>query len=340
MKLNKITCIGEVLIDWTCLDKTLDLNKANDFIKAPGGAPANVAVALAKVSKPVQFLGGFSTDLFGGWLKSYLTQFGVDVSAAPDVPKSNTRSAYVLTDEKGNRVFKGFSNESCADVMIDFNMIDMDDLKNSSMIYFGSLLQSQELTRNTIAKVLEFLGTDNSKYLKVYDPNLRMALWPDVDTAMGVIKKTIKKVDILKLSDDEIDLVTGIKDNIEAAAQKVFETYDNIKLLVVTMGPNGSYFINKNGKGFVKPFKVDSVEMTGAGDAFVAGLLGGLHDFLSENNGQNGNLAEILETLSAERLQKILTSANAMGALATTKPGAMSALPTTAELDKFLAIKA
>lgn len=320
MQNKKIVIFGEALVDWTCLNKTLDLNKANEFMKLPGGAPANVSVGLAKLGYPVCFAGGFSDDVLGKWLKEYLTAFNVDLSISQDIENSNTRCAYVLTDETGNRVFKGFTKSMCADLMLDVEKIDLNILKESSIIYFGSIIQSEPSLRKGLTNILK--NTDN---IKVYDPNLRLAVWNSQEEAVSVIKETINYVDILKLSDDEVNLISGIENDIEAAAKKVFDEYD-LKLLVITMGDKGSFFIDGNKQGFVKPFKVESYEMTGAGDGFVSGLLSGIYD--------NG-----IKNLTKEQIIDILTRANAIGALATTKPGAMTALPTKTELEEFLSAK-
>lgn len=333
---KNITAIGEVLVDRTCLNRTLDINetdefinKTDEFVNLPGGAPANVSVGLAKLGYPVQFIGGFSDDTFGIWLKEYISDLGVDVTKSQEIKNSNTRCAYVYMDKNENRVFKGFSKDLCADSMLDFEKIDIVALKKSSIFYTGSLIQACEKSRETLNRLLDAIKSED--IIKIYDPNLRLFLWSDVQTAIRVIKDTIPKFDVLKLSDDEINLITGIDNDIETAAEKVFSEYDNLKLLAVTLGRKGSYFLNKNGNGFIKSFKVNSVEMTGAGDGFVTGLLGGIYDLSITNK----ELAE----LDSDTIIKIMTKANAIGALATTKPGAMSALPTKEELAKFPALK-
>lgn len=331
MKSNKITSIGEALVDWVCLDRTLDLNKAKDFVKAFGGAPANLAVALAKLDYPVQFLGGFSGDAFGRWIKEYLASYGVDLSISLDIPDSNTRNAYVLTNPNGERVLKGFTLSNCADSLLYIDKINLDAIKTSPIVYFGSLLQADVNCRETIRQIVSSIGKDS---IKVYDPNLRLCLWPSTETAISVIKETIQSVDILKLSDDEICLVSPCED-IEVAARSIFNEY-NLKLLVVTLGCNGSFYINKSGSGFVKPFCVETVELTGAGDGFVAGLLGGLYDYFLKESPNLTNLNNILENISCQKLEEIMQRANAIGALTTTKPGATLALPTRMELDNFL----
>ena len=331
MENKKITTIGEALIDWVCLDKTLDLNKAETFIKAPGGAPANVAVGLAKLEYPVQFVGGFADDIFGPWLKDFLLSFNVDISKSVDIKNSNTRNAYLMTDQNGNRVLKGFSNQCCADSMLQLNNINMDAITSSPLVYFGSLLQADIKSRYTLNNIINAVVTDN---IVIYDPNLRLCLWPDTGEAIKVISDTFKMVDIVKLSDDEITLITGIND-IETAAKKIFSEFQ-FKLLVITLGGEGSLYFNKQGSGHIKPFVVKPLEMTGAGDAFVAGLIGGLYDIIIQEEKNYNNLDDIIENLPSEKLEKIMVRANALGALTTTKPGATSALPTKSELEQFM----
>lgn len=332
MSRKKITAIGEVLIDWACLDKTLDLFEATQFYKAPGGAPANVAVGLAKLNYPVQFIGGIATDLFGTWLKEFLTSYNVDIANCIDVENANTRSAYVFKDKSGNRVFKGFSKVANADCEIQVEHINKEAIEASPLICFGSFIQSKKNSKDALDYIIDIARTTA---VKVYDPNIRLCLWEDMDAVVSVLKETLAKVEVAKLSDDEIDKITGIE-SIPAAAAQIMAEFPNIKLLVVTLGGEGSYFINKQGSGFVKPFKVKLVEATGAGDGFVAGLLSGLYDVLSANTATYPEMIEAIDTLTADQLVKILTKANAIGAITTTKPGAMPALPTKDELDYFL----
>lgn len=330
----KITTIGEALIDWVCMDRTLDLCQAEKFIKAPGGAPANVAVALAKLNYPVQFIGGFSEDIFGQWLKEFLSSHNVDTENSITVKDSNTRNAYILTDKTGNRVLKGFSMSCCADSMVDFNDINLEPITSSPLVYFGSLLQASEQSRFTLNNIINAVVSEN---FVVYDPNLRLCLWESKKEAINIIKETFSLVDSVKLSDDEIELITE-DNNVERSAERIFKDY-NLKLLVVTLGNKGSFYINKVGKGFVNPFKVESVEMTGAGDAFVAALLGGIYDIYTQNAEITNDLDNLIESLPQNDMNRILIKANAMGALTTTKPGATSALPTMKELDLFLNAK-
>lgn len=332
---RKIATIGEALVDWVCLDKTLDLYEAKQFIKVPGGAPTNVAIGLAKLNYPVQLIGGFSKDVFGKWLKEFISSFDIDISLSIDIQDSNTRHAYILTDKSGGRVLKGFTMQQCADSMIDFDKIDLDTISESPLVYFGSLLQVDEKSRFTLSNIINTINTNNIIF---YDPNLRLCMWPDKDEAIKIISDTFKMVDIVKLSEDEISLITGT-DNIETAARKIFYAY-NLKLLVVTLGSKGSFYINKQGFGNVRPFKVETIEETGAGDGFVAGVLGSMFDLIAENYSPDIDLNIFVENLTGKDMENILLRANAIGALTTTKPGATAALPTREELDIFLESRA
>lgn len=325
-----ILTMGEALIDWVCLDRTLDLTQAQHFIKAPGGAPANVAVALAKLGCPVRFLGGFSPDIFGGWLRTILEDWGVDLTLSPLISGSNTRQAYVLTDEQENRVLKGFTQNACADVMLSSaHMMDCLSSDPIDVLYWGSVIQSAEPAASDL---LAFIDHVPNFTLKIYDPNYREVLWQSGDQARAAIGKSLQRAHIAKLSDDEIFLLKGVSENLEIPARQLLMEYD-LELIVVTMGAQGSLFVTREYCGQVPPFQVQSVEMTGAGDGFVAGLIRGLFHLKANADSP----LTLLRQLQYGQLETLLIEANAVGALATTQPGAMTALPTLAELDTFLA---
>jgi fructokinase len=334
MTLSSIVCLGEALIDWVCLNPSLNLAEAAEFTRAPGGAPANVAVGLAKLGYPVQFIGGMSADVFGDYLQNVLTAYGVDTRFMPVIPNSNTRHAYVLTDENGNRVFKGFSLYANADSLLEPDHIPVSVLQNAQLLYVGSVLQASPVTANTINSVLEQFAALPG--ISVYDPNYRAPLWNSEANAFEVITHTATKVDVVKLSDDEITKLTGMSD-IEMAAHAFWKQLPSCRLLVVTCGGDGSFFLNSQGSGFVASFPVNALEMTGAGDGFVAGLMGSLSDWLNAQPAGPSEWKAALSDMKPDVLKHILLRANAVGALATLKPGAMSSLPTKQELTDFLA---
>lgn len=325
-----VICIGEALIDWVCLDRTLDLARAEHFIKAPGGAPANVAVGLARLGCPTRFLGGFSSDLFGTWLREHLAGLGVELSLSPVFESANTRHAYVLTNEQGDRVLKGFTQIACADVMLRPATLDVQALNQAAVLYWGSVVQSDPACSEA---VLAYVDQASDWTLKVYDPNYRSVLWPSEAEAKAAMAASFQRAHVVKLSDDELALLKGVSSeaDYEAAARDLMREFD-ICLLVVTMGARGSLYVTANHSARVEPIPVQSVEMTGAGDGFVAGLIRGLYGLMPDAPDPLTMLAH----LQPSQLGHILFEANAVGALATTRPGAMASLPTLAELDAFL----
>ncbi|WP_373531952.1 carbohydrate kinase [Vampirovibrio sp.] len=322
-----IICVGEALIDWVCLDRTLDLSEAQNFVKAPGGAAANVAVGLARLGCPVSFLGGFADDLFGRWLHSHLTALGVDLQLSPVFEQANTRQAYVLTDENGDRVLKGFTQTACADTLLRSSALNPDSLSGAAILYWGSVIQSDP---DCAAALLNYVDQASPFTLKVYDPNYRAVLWPSPQQAKAAMAESFKRAHVVKLSDDEVRFLKGTGPY-EAAARELMAEYD-IPMLVVTLGEAGSWYLTAQASAHVPPLAVQAVEMTGAGDGFVAGLLRGLYSLMPDA----ADPVSLFENLQPDQLKYLLFEANAVGALATTKPGAMSSLPTWAELDAFL----
>jgi fructokinase len=341
-----VVCLGEALVDWVSLTPTLDLGRAETFVKAAGGAPANVSVGLARLGVPVSFVGGFAQDAFGPWLMATMQDAGVDLQYAQKVANANTRHAYVLTGPDGNRVLCGFTKAQCADVMLAWTP-DLQQAINKAPVFYcsGPVLQAYEPSRALIQRLLRERDQANAPGLVFYDPNLRFPLWPEIDAqvplgqhpAVEVMLQTIQQSDVVKLSDDELRLLnhSGHTNDEQATALDVFQRFGP-KLLVVTMGHRGAYFVHAAGQGFVSPFQVPSVEMTGAGDGFVAGLIAGLVSRLAERPEVPPRV--LLDEMTYDALHRLVYRANAVGALATTQPGAMAALPTRADLERFLAL--
>ena len=317
-----VVTLGEALVDWVCLERTLDFSLASTFTRAPGGAPANVAVALSRLGVPARFVGGFSDDPWGAWLRELLAAEGVDLSCAVRVRESNTRHAYVLTSPEGERVFRGFTAASCADAGILPEGLSAETLRNAGTLVFGSVLQSSANGAAVVDKLLE--ESQRTGVLTVYDPNYRAPFWAGPEEAKRFILRTMDRVDVLKLSDDEVLWLSGQSDVRDAA--RWARDRSEAKLVAVTLGSKGSVFLTARGEGFVPGVNVRSLDATGAGDAFLAGLVRALHELGGR---------EAVQDLSEEFCTQAFRRANALGALATLKPGAMSGLPTLAELEAF-----
>jgi fructokinase len=322
-----VLCLGEMLVDWVCTTPGAELDKAEHFTKAGGGAPANVAVGLARQGVKAGFIGRVSTDAFGIWMRQLLDDEGIDTSGTISDPDSTTRMAYVITAANGDRRLAEFSKIACADAHL-----CIEDLKpllfaDASVLHFGSI----SLIANPAASATEQAVKLAREYklLVSYDPNVRLGLWSSAEICRDTILATLKWADLVKINLDELELLTGSRQL--QAAERLRKQHE-IGLLVVTLDADGAYFTTANGSRTVPSYKVQLVEATGAGDGFVAGLISGLLGKLKEASDKKSALMK----LPIDSLTSIVQRANAIGALTCTKPGAIPALPTTSEVDLFL----
>jgi len=329
MTIAPIITIGELLVDWVSPEPGLKDHKIYNFKMAAGGAPANVAIGLAKLGYPSYFVGGVSDDSFGTWLFDYLESSGVATDLVQKIPQSCTRHAYIFTTEDGNRVLSHITSNQCPDSLLQSKLLDAKLLAQASIVYYGSVMQS---TLQGAKNVDEILALIPSNALRIYDPNIRTCLWTQqMERLQHCLEQSAQNVDILKLSDNELQFFTDELDE-QTAAQIIFERYQPA-LLIVTLGAKGAMYLSSKGQGLVKSFQVSSVEMTGAGDGFIAGLLGGFYALAQL---ENQSIKETVLSLTSSEIEALLLEANAVGALATTQPGATAGLPTQEQLKDFL----
>jgi fructokinase len=322
-----VLCLGEILVDWVCTEPGHDLERAAVFTKAAGGAPANVAVGLARLGTSAAFLGRVSADSFGLWLKSILDQEGVDTTGTVVDPDCQTRMAYVVTTADGDRHLAEFSRIAVADSRFAPSDLREAQFAAARALHFGSVsLCSSPSAEATLAAV-ELAGEHG--LLVSYDPNVRPVLWASSQVCRNTILSTLKLADLLKINLDELEFLTGSRD-FSAAASLVEE--HQLSLVVITLDCRGACFVTKQARKIVAGFQIPFVEATGAGDGFAAGLLSGLIKEIGLATDKKQALAE----LSIERIERIVRQANAIGALACTRTGAIPALPTGEEVKLFL----
>ncbi|MBV9867446.1 MAG: hypothetical protein JO316_19000 [Abitibacteriaceae bacterium] len=312
-------CFGELLVDMVSDTADAALQEAPRFLKAPGGAPANVAVGLARLGVPTRFIGQVGDDPFGEWLRRIVAAADVDVSALLTSPTARTTIAFVATRSDGRKDICFYRNPG-ADAEIRPTDLNESMLEGARVFHCGSVSLSQSPSREAQLRAAEMAAARG--LLISYDPNWRPSLWPDHNLAREIIWDMMPHCDVVKLADEEWEFITGTPDFASGAA-KIREC--GPRLVVVTRGADGAYYNCAGAQGEISSFKVNAVDTLGAGDAFVAGLLAQVL--------QRGSLDDVL---NQEALDQIIRFSNACGAIATQKAGAIPALPTRAEVEQFL----
>lgn len=320
----KVLCAGEVLIDWVSPDRGARLTNAGTFHPSPGGAPANVAVGLARLGTSVAFAGKVAQDAWGQHLLDLLASEGVNLEGVVRDVEADTRMAYVILDETGERHLASFSRQA-ADARWRPEDADAVPLEDVAIVLLGSMMQAASPSREAFWRLLA--RAKDHGVLVAYDPNYRQVLWPDPDLARAALEEACQAADLIKLGAEELAFLSGTPD-LRAGMRRLWECFSPA-LLVVTEGPLGSFWKNAAGEGHVQAFPVPVVDPTGAGDGFVAGLLAGIME--------EGPARETVRWLPPETMAALLRRANGVGAQVATQVGAMTALPTRDALDAWLA---
>ena len=314
--LDVIAC-GELLIDFVSTESGVTLAEAPAFKKAAGGAPANVAVGVARLGYRAGFMGQVGDDDFGHFLADTLAEAGVDVNGLRFSPEARTALAFVSLRKDGERSFMFYRHPS-ADMLWRPEDVDAAYAAGARIFHYGSISLIGEPSRSATLAALAHARRGGA--LISYDPNLRLALWPSAEAARAGMLAGWEHADLAKVSEEELTFLTGEVD-MALAARKLW--HERLKLLTVTRGALGATYFLADAAGEVPGFKVEAVDTTGAGDGFVAGLLAGLLD--------GGLRFERAVVETALRL------GNAVGALTTTQRGAIPALPTRQAVMAFLA---
>ncbi len=308
----RVVCMGELLIDFVANESGVTVGEASGFEKKPGGAPANVAVAVARLGVPAGFMGQVGDDPFGHYLADVLKDEGVDVRGLTFSTEARTMLAFVALAAAGERSFNFYRHPS-ADMLMTPDTIRLDALDDATAFHFGSITMISEPAKSATLAAAE--SAVERGLLVSYDPNLRRALWPSDEAAREGMLAGFTYADVVKVSDEELEFLGG---DIDALMN------ERTKLLVVTRGADGATAYVPGAEPLaVEGYAVEPVDTTGAGDSFVAGLLVGLLE--------NPNA-----TQNPETLRKIIAFANATGALATTGRGAIPSLPTREEAESLI----
>ncbi|WP_159881519.1 carbohydrate kinase family protein [Paenibacillus puerhi] len=305
-----VIAMGELLMDMTphgYSKQGQPLFEAN-----PGGAPANVLALLAKHGKKTAFIGKVGHDRFGTELREVLERLGIDSSGLITDPESNTTLAFVHLDEAGDRSFEFFRKPG-ADTRLTAEELDHDLIRQAKIFHFGGLSLTKEPVRSATLAALQIVRKLGG-ILVSFDPNYREDLWPSEEAARQEIQQVLAGVDVLKLSLEELQLLTSTKD-LEEGTKRLFEQY-GIALILVTLGAEGSFYRTASKYGLVKGIQVKPIDTTGAGDAFFGAVLAQITEY-----------EPLSSAFEPKAVRTILAYANKVGAIVTTKMGAIPAMP-------------
>lgn len=309
MKKYDVVALGELLIDFTDYGNSEQGNPV--FEANPGGAPCNVLAILKKFGKSCAFVGKVGNDVFGKMLTRILDEVGIAHEGLVVDPYYNTTLAFVKNFENGDREFS-FYRHPGADMMLRSEELSCEQIADARIFHFGTLSMTDEVVRNATKKAIA-TAKENGLLIS-FDPNLRPPLWSSLDDAKEQIAYGMSQCDILKISDNEIEFMTGTSDFDKGAAM-LQEQYPNIRLLNVTAGADGSYSYYQGRKVFVPSYLLGgTIDTTGAGDTFGGCVL-------------NYVLDHDIDHLTDEELTEMLQTANAAAYLVTTKKGAIRSMP-------------
>ncbi|MCD7863240.1 MAG: PfkB family carbohydrate kinase [Lachnospiraceae bacterium] len=318
MKNYDVVALGELLIDFTENGVSAQGNPL--FEANPGGAPCNVLAMLEKLGRKTAFIGKVGKDAFGEQLKSALVETGIDVAGLCMDETVHTTLALVHTLPDGDRDFS-FYREPGADMMLTEEEVPQELLADTRIFHFGTLSMTHEGVRKATKKAIA-LAKQNGVFLS-FDPNLRPPLWSSLDLAREQVLYGLYHCDILKISDNEIQWLTG-KEDFDEGVRWIRALCPDISLILLSMGRDGSRAYYQDLKVEVPAFlQENTIETTGAGDTFCACML----DFICRQG---------LEQLDEAKLTEALRFANAAASLITTRKGALRVMPEREEVETFL----
>ncbi|HDL7748040.1 TPA: aminoimidazole riboside kinase [Yersinia enterocolitica] len=302
---------------WVLGDAVIDLvpENSNIYLKCPGGAPANVAVGIARLGGKSAFIGRVGQDSFGRFMQQVLQQENVDTRAMTLDAEHRTSTVVVDLDQHGERTFT-FMVMPSADLFLQLS--DLPEFKPNQWLHLCSIALSQEPSRSTAFEAMRRIKADGGWVS--FDPNIRADIWRQPLELLPCLRQALQLADVVKLSREELDFICPQQD-IATAMEQVMADY-SCKLLLVTLGAEGVWVHNRRKLQKYASRKITPIDTTGAGDAFVAGLLAALSQQPNWHQSQD--------------LSAAIDQAQACGALATSAKGAMTALPNAQELAHFL----
>ena len=301
---------------WLTGDAVVDLipDTESTYLKCPGGAPANVAVAIARLEGRAAFFGRVGQDPLGRFMQQTLAGEKVDTEFLLLDEQQRTSTVIVDLDDSGERSFT-FMVKPSADQFLQPS--DVPQFSVGEWLHVCSIALANEPSRSTTLEAMRQIKSAGG--FVSFDPNLREEVWANPDEIQSVVNQAIELADVVKFSDDELMYLTDT-DSLQAGL-KAIEGYNNT-LVLVTQGAKGALVVFENQQRLLAGQAVKPVDTTGAGDAFVGGLL--------------AKLSQTTDWVNQQTIESAVKWANGCGALATTQKGAMTALPTQQALIEYI----
>lgn len=313
----EVVCLGEVLVDFISTEVGVSIEESPGFIKAQGGAMANVAADLARLGIKAGFIGKVGNDEFGRFLAKSLRDMKVDTSGLYFSEDYDTGLVFVALDNARKPSFC-FVGKPSADMMLEPDEVKPGFFKGAKFLHAATVSIVEEPARSATFRAVELARAQGCRVS--FDPNFRLHLWEDHDLLKSLTRDLVRQSHLVKLSMEEAVFLLGDTEPDAACESLLFMGPD---AAVVTLGEEGAVYATSEGRSEAPGFKVDAVDTTGAGDAFMAGLLARL---VSSDSWPPG----------MEELGEAVGFANAAAALSTLKPGAVSAMPSRTEVLKFI----
>ncbi len=313
-----VVALGELLIDFT--NVSTDGDGYPTMAAHPGGAPANFLAALSKFGAKTALLGKVGNDTFGKLLAGTLDQAGISTRGLVMAEDVFTTLAFVTLDETGNREF-AFARKPGADTKLSFEELDLSLIDEARVFHFGTLSLTDEPARDATYKAVAY-AKEKGKLI-TYDPNLRKPLWANLEDAKVQLLWGLGQADVVKISDEEVEFLFGL--GVEEGAKHILDHY-GVRLVFVTCGAEGCFFMNGRASGHVPSLQGISVkDTTGAGDIFGGSAVWKLLQ-----------LGKMPGDLTESELREIVSFACTAAGLSTTRPGGISSVPEYREVASYL----
>lgn len=320
--MGTLFAIGEVLIDFIPLEKGMALKDVKSFERAAGGAPANVAAAAATLGANASVITKLGNDAFGDFLIDQLLSVGVQTNLIKRTNEANTGLAFVSLQADGERDFSFYRNPS-SDLLLTEEEIDSNLFTSQDILHFGSVDLIESPMKHAHVRAINEMKKKGG--LISFDPNVRLPLWHDHEEYRRTIQSFIPQSNLLKISEDELEFITGISDKKKAISSLFI---GDVQAILYTKGKQGAQLFLKDRSFDSHGYQVDVQDTTGAGDAFMGAFL---YQLL-----QYGVQKEKLHSILLEHNETLLQFANASGALTTTRKGAFPALPTLIDVQQCM----